>query len=296
MKEHLTEEIEARCAALRTRIGSAVEFVEQSYMPFQWPSRTVLPPPGCQPAIVVRLDRDDVVPAIKDRSSYPEVERIFTRQLPKMRELCTDLSGFLAVPGISNQKRNETDPFWENPFFGPMDARVLSAVTRYFRPRRILEIGSGNSTKFFRKAIDDGGLSTRLTSIDPQPRTSVESIVDEMLRQSILDCPLERFSELESGDIVFLDGSHLTFHGCDTVHFFLRILPLLRPGVLVHLHDIYLPEEYPQSIDELYYSEQYMLAALLMNSEAWRALLPVHFLHRQGVLEWDGVSFWMTRN
>ena len=254
-----------------------------------------MPPPGSQPAVVVRLDRDDIVAIDKNRTPYHEVEQLFLRNKGEMDELCNNLK-LIPASGISNHRINDTDPYWDNPYFGPMDARLLMAVTRHFRPKRILEIGSGNSTKFFRRAIDDGRLTTRLTSIDPQPRVDVDRLVDEVLRQNVLDCTLDRFIALDAGDILFLDGSHLTFHGCDTVHFFLRILPVLKPGVLVHLHDIYLPEEYPSRIDELYYSEQYMLAVHLLNNAGWRTLLPAHFLFLQGLLDNDGVSFWMIRN
>lgn len=168
-------------------------------------------------------------------------------------------------------------------------------MVRAYKPARIVEIGSGNSTKFFRKAISDANINSSLISIDPYPRATIESVVDQVIRKNFLDVPLEFFDMLTTGDILFLDGSHLVFHGSDVTHFFLRILPRLSPGVFVHLHDIWLPEEYPVSFDLRWYSEQYLLAAFLLGNEAWQTLVPVHFLYLKGLLPKSGGSFWMRK-
>jgi hypothetical protein len=100
---------------------------------------------------------------------------------------------------------------------------------------------------------------------------------------------------LKAGDILFHDGSHLTFNGADTVRLFLEILPALQAGVLVHIHDINLPFEYTSDFLRRGYSEQYMLATALLFGTAWQVRLPVAWLHTRGRLAHGGVSFWMER-
>jgi hypothetical protein len=161
---------------------------------------------------------------------------------------------------------------------------------------RIVEIGSGNSTKFFRKAITDGALRTRLISIDPEPQADISHVADEIIRTPVQDVSLDLFRSMSAGDILFYDGSHLCFHGSDVPHFFLRILPVVAPGVLVHVHDISLPDEYPEHFDSRYYNEQYVLAGFLLYNSEWIPALPVHYLYTQGLLPSDGGSFWMERS
>jgi hypothetical protein len=106
---------------------------------------------------------------------------------------------------------------------------------------------------------------------------------------------------MSAGDILFLDGSHLAFNGTDTTRFFLEILPVLASGVLVHVHDIFLPYEYSELFSARLYNEQYLLACTLLDTAKWCPLLPVHYLERQGHLA-DlaqpgavNTSFWMMR-
>jgi hypothetical protein len=281
-------------AELLQKVGQARTLLRSGYLRITFPSRTVLPPPGNQPAIVVRLDYDNVVPFIKSREPYAIFGAEFREHLSEMAEWCRQLAPHLEIPGISAEKQDDVSPYWYNPYFGPGDAKALYAIVQLLRPARIMEIGSGNSTKFFRRAITDGSLTaTRLVSIDPYPRAEIDRLADQIIRTSLVECDLGVFSGLAANDIVFLDGSHLSFHGTDVPFFLLRVLPRLPKGVWVHLHDIYLPEEYPERIDELFYSEQYLLGAFLLGNKDWEVVLPVHFLHHQGLLREDGVSFWM---
>lgn len=134
-----------------------------------------------------------------------------------------------------------------------------------------------------------------LTSIDPSPRAEIDRIVDRAIQQRLQDVPFDLFAELTINDILFFDGSRLAFHGTDVTYFFLELLPRIAPGVLVHIHDIFLPDEYPAHFDRLYYNEQYMLAAFLLYNDLWEPLVPLHFLHQKGILPGNGCSFWMRR-
>lgn len=144
---------------------------------------------------------------------------------------------------------------------------------------RYFEIGSGNSTKFARKAITDQHLQTRITSIDPFPRDIIDTISDFNVRKPLEELNLECFKELKANDILFIDNSHRLFTNSDVCVVFLEILPLLSPGVYVQFHDIFLPFDYPPQWSSRYYSEQYMLAAyLLAKGTLLEIVLPNFFI------------------
>lgn len=192
----------------------------------------------------------------------------------------------------------EDDPqavYWKNGYFSRADARALYAIAAVHDPRRWVEVGVGYSTRFLRKAIEEHGLQTRITSIDPSPRAEIEGKTDEHIEQNLLDVQLDTFAALKAGDVFFLDGSHVMLQGTDVTHALLNVFPVLKPGVLVHVHDIYLPFEYPAAIRVKQFNEQHALAAMLQFSDQWDVLLPVHFMRRTGMIEYGGGSFWMRK-
>lgn len=203
-----------------------------------------------------------------------------------------------------------TKPAWINGWLPGLDAVALYGLLCLHNPRRYFEIGSGNSTKFARQAIQDYRLRTEITSFDPFPRAEIDAICDRSFRQPLEEIDLQVFDELEAGDIVFVDHSHRVFMNSDATVVFLDVLPRLKPGVLVEFHDILLPFDYPPAWKNWYYSEQYMLAAyLLAEGRKFDILLPNFFIssdpelrsilaplwadpRMQGV-ETHGVSFWI---
>jgi predicted O-methyltransferase YrrM len=184
------------------------------------------------------------------------------------------------------------EPSLENGWFEGGDARAAYGIVAALRPKRIVEIGSGNSTKFMRRAIRDFSLGTTILSIDPAPRAEIDVLCDTVVRKSVVDVDLDVFRELEPGDILFHDGSHITFNGSDTVKLFLEIFPVLRPGVVVHIHDINLPFEYSREQSDRAYSEQYVLAAVLLESSRLEVVLPVSYLGQLKQFD-GGQSFWV---
>jgi hypothetical protein len=167
------------------------------------------------------------------------------------------------------------------------------------RPRLIAEIGSGNSTKFFRHSIRYNGLSTRLVCVDPAPRAEISAIADEIHYETVQRTNPDVFSAMGPGDILFFDGSHLVVQGSDTQYVFLEILPRLPKGVLVHVHDVNLPYEYRSFYDSRLYGEQYLLAALLVFAPDWKPVLPVYWLEKTGrlaAIEHPAASFWITND
>ena len=170
---------------------------------------------------------------------------------------------------------------WEGFAYAPFDMVALYAMIRKFKPRRFMEIGSGVTTKIAKRAIDDEGLVTKLTSIDPQPRAEIDEICDEVIRCGLESCDPAIVDTLEAGDILFFDGSHRTFMNSDVTVFFIDILPRLKPGVIVHIHDITLPWDYDLYFKNWYWNEAYVLAVYLMGRQARiTPLLPTAFICR----------------
>lgn len=246
------------------------------------------------------------------RPAHPELAAIIgagrERYLDLLDEFAPLQLDFDDVPRTGSY--DTTTPFWLNAWFSPLDAIALTGLLRKHAPTRFVEIGSGMSTKYARRAIDRYGLPTQLTSIDPQPRNRVDALCDEVIRQPLERCDLALFGQLAAGDVVFLDSSHRSFQGSDVTVFFLEILPRLAPGVIVHIHDVYLPEDYIAGHARRLWNEQYLLGtALLFGAERFEILFPSWFVrrdpdliaHADGLfrkgpmseLDLYGASFWM---
>jgi Methyltransferase domain len=152
-------------------------------------------------------------------------------------------------------------PRWNQDWFPRLDAAAAYAMVRTLKPRRIVEVGSGHSTRFLARAVADGGLDTRITAIDPQPRASIEELPVEWLCM-----PVQRvaaFPALGEGDILFIDSSHQLKPGSDVDFLLNAVLPLLTGGVRVHFHDIFLPDDYPEHWAWRRYNEQPAVASLI---------------------------------
>jgi Methyltransferase domain len=185
---------------------------------------------------------------------------------------------FLRIPMLGCRQR-PIQPTWINGFLPSLDAVALYSFMSSLNPRRYYEIGSGNSTKFARQAIQDHSLRTRITSIDPHPRVGIDAICDHLVREPVEDVDLGRFDELEEGDILFVDSSHRAFTNSDVTVIFLDILPKLKPGVLVEFHDIHIPLDYHARYGERYFNEQYLLAVyLLAETNKFLTILPNTFV------------------
>lgn len=181
----------------------------------------------------------------------------------------------------SETETDENLPAWNNGFLPGLDIMALYSMMALYKPQRYIEIGSGNSTKVARKSILDNGLETQIISIDPYPRANIDHLADEVVRKPAEDLSDYKFitDELGENDILFIDNSHRCLPNSDVTTCFLDILPYLKSGVIVHVHDIYLPYDYPQFMCDRFYSEQYVLAAfLLANPKKYRVLFPAFFV------------------
>ncbi|MBA2406574.1 MAG: class I SAM-dependent methyltransferase [Chitinophagales bacterium] len=172
---------------------------------------------------------------------------------------------------------------------------MLYTMVSELIPGHYIEIGSGTSTKVVYKAKVENNLSTKITAIDPSPRRDIEKIVDVFVKTNIQNVSLEDFKNLEENDIVFFDGTHLLFPGSDVLWFFLEILPILKKGVVVHIHDIYLPYDYPEVMIRRYYNEQYILAScLLSNPQKYEVICPNYFIYTEKALHNILQIYWQS--
>jgi predicted O-methyltransferase YrrM len=196
---------------------------------------------------------------------------------------------------------------WSNAFLPPFDAASLYGLVFSRKPRLYLEIGSGNSTIFARRAISDSAATTRIVSIDPEPREEIDVLCDDVIREPLQDVEISTFLDVASGDVLFFDGTHQSFPNSDVTVFFTEILPSLPAGVVVGIHDIYLPDDYPGWAAATLPNEQYLLASwLLGRGNVDGVLLPCAFVHRHtelgrllaplwariGQRAQDGGAFW----
>ena len=203
-----------------------------------------------------------------------------------------------------------------NVFFESVDAEIYWGLVRTRRPRRIVEIGSGSSTYLaaqaaLRNAAE--GYPCELVAVEPYPNPVLSRGFPGLTRlvtAELQSVPLEEFTALGDGDVLFIDSSHVLRIGSDVQYEFLEILPRLRPGVLVHVHDVFLPDEYPRGwvMDEhRFWNEQYLLQAFLAFNQAFEVVWAGSYLngrhpdrlaaaipsYRDG--ETTPGSFWMRR-
>ncbi len=246
--------------------------------------------------------------------SHPELTRIIEAGRGRYRSVLDGLGEIQAdletIPlgGL----HTGVQPFWLNGWFASLDAMALMGLLRAHDPATFLEIGSGFSTMFAREAQRRYRLRTRLVSIDPQPRAEIDALCDEVVRRPLEDCDLAVFERLEAGDVLFLDSSHRCFQGSDVTVFFLEILPRLKRGVIVHVHDIYLPDDYVSGHVRRLWNEQYLLGVLLLFGQAFEVLFPSWFVTQDQALSQlaaervcrgalkdlhlFGASFWMRKS
>lgn len=168
-----------------------------------------------------------------------------------------------------------------NGYFGTPDSDVLYLMMRSLAPARVIEVGCGHSTRATRQAIMDGNLDTHLTAIDPFPRKDIDGLVDQFVQSTLEEADPALFATLTAGDILFIDSSHQVRMSNDVAHLFCRILPELPSGVVIHVHDIFLPYEYPKRFfyDCPGWGEQYVLHALLQGG-GYEVLWPGYYLQR----------------
>lgn len=186
------------------------------------------------------------------------------------------------LAALKDPARNQTGYVTNNGYYDSPDADALYLMIRRFQPKRVIEVGCGNSTRVTRQAIIDGALDTTITAIDPYPRADIAHVVDQFEQKRLEEVDPAIFDQLEAGDVLFIDSSHVVRISNDVAHLFCRIIPALKPGVVIHVHDVFLPYEYPKRFfyDCPGWGEQYMLHALLQ-SGFYSMLWPGYYLQQE---------------
>lgn len=192
---------------------------------------------------------------------YPALEPPFRAAEPGFRRMMAILESYapdlLRILGGSGPARFDQD------WFPALDAAAAYAIVRSERPRRIVEIGSGHSTRFLARAVRDGGLATAITAIDPAPRASLAGLGVRHEARTLAEADPALLAGLAASDILFIDSSHVAMPGTDVDRLVGTVLPDLPPGTLVHVHDICLPDAYPAEWAWRGYNEATVVAALL---------------------------------
>ena len=195
-----------------------------------------------------------------------------------LRETCLPYkTAYAKLPRVATGASQEF--YLDNGNFRGVDAELLYSVVRKYQPRHIIEVGSGYSTRLMALAIREGNQSTALTSIDPEPRVDVDACVNKQVQSAVehLD-PNTLLQNLDEGDILFIDSSHQVVTGGDVPYLFLEVLPRLKKGVLIHIHDVFLPFDYPVECFPWSWAEQYLVHAFLSFNSAFEILWPGRYM------------------
>jgi len=193
-----------------------------------------------------------------------------------MKSMLPLVQPMLTIP--PHEVANKAEPNWINLALPALDAIALYGMIAVRRPARFIQIGSGFSTKFARRAIVDHSLNTRIISIDPQPRAEIDKLCDEVVRLPLEEADLAIFESLSANDLVFFDGSHRSFQNSDVTVFFTEVLPRLPSGLMFGIHDVYLPDDYPAGWADWFFNEQYLLSCWLLAGERLQVDFPAHFI------------------
>jgi predicted O-methyltransferase YrrM len=193
-----------------------------------------------------------------------------------------------------NFPRNKTSIKYQyyinNGAFTSVDGEILYCMIRYFKPKKIFEIGAGNSTYLSAQAIlknkeEDNDYECELVAIDPYPNNTLKAGfpgLSKLIPKKVQDIPLSEFKKLSENDILFIDSSHVLKIGSDVQYLYLEVLPRLNKGVIVHAHDIFLPAEYPKEWvlkNYIFWNEQYLLQAFLAFNNSFEVLWAGSYMH-----------------
>jgi predicted O-methyltransferase YrrM len=223
-------------------------------------------------------DHDEIErrhPALARAENLPGIELRETEQL--------DLLGTIA--GLARRIEFPAEPadghryHFENAFYSYGDALLLSGMLQHLRPRRVIEVGSGFSSALMLDLRERSDAKPELTFIEPFP-TRLQALLKPGDRATVIESPVQAvplalFESLEANDVLFIDSSHVSKIGSDVNHLFFEVLPRLRAGVFVHVHDIFWPFEYPKAWYDLgwAWNEAYLLRAMLAGGRRFRIRL-----------------------
>jgi len=228
---------------------------------------------------------------------HPELKKIITRNKQVYSEIIAEMVAhidqFRSWQSASSEQ-DTTQPQWENGYFSALDMMMLYSIVVKLKPNKIIEVGSGNSTKVIKAAVMDHDISTNITSIDPHPRATIDNVSDRIIRKGLEECDIDEICDtLSEGDILFIDNSHRVLPNSDAMVVFTEILHRLKAGVIIHIHDIYIPYDYPQFMCDRYYSEQYsLMISILSNPDRYKTIMPVYYVSQEDTYQQQLSSLW----
>lgn len=225
----------------------------------------------------------DSLPRPGESPAYAAAERAlarhrddFTAVLDRIDALTAALRGIADGAPPAHGRWNGKPPRFDQAWFPTLDACVAYTLIRELAPRHIVEIGSGHSTRFLARALADGGIDGRIVAIDPAPRADIAALPAVALeRRAVQQADPAVFAALAAGDVLFIDSSHILMPGSDVDLLFNRVLAELPAGVVVHIHDILLPDDYPVTWAWRNYNEQLAVAPMLTGG--YTPLFASHF-------------------
>ena len=184
---------------------------------------------------------------------------------------------------IPRKWRPTASPYYDNQSFAPADAAIYHSLIRHFRPRRVIEIGAGESTRFAAHALALNaaeGNPAELVAIEPFEAPYLEELGVTVIRERVEDVGTEFFAGLQANDFVFIDSSHVARPGGDVAFLLLEVVPALARGVVLHIHDVFTPRDYPAEWGRRrwFWTEQYVVEALLTYNANLEVLLSVSFM------------------
>lgn len=230
---------------------------------------------------IVDLERTKSIWAKK--SELPGLELDMEQQVNSLKSIC--------IPYQSEYKGNEAYRYAVDNAFGPgygyIEAQALHAVIRHYKPKRIIEVGSGVSTWCMLTALkinkEETGNDSSITCIEPYPSKKLKALkeIELMEKQVQAVCYEDSFAELGENDLLFIDSSHTVKPGSDVNYLILEILPKLNAGVIVHFHDIFLPYDYQRSVIQTFFHwmETSLLRAFLIHNDRARIVFCQSYLH-----------------
>ncbi len=246
----------------------------------------------------------------KHDGHFPDIDMRYEEQVALYKELAR----YYMFWPYQDAPRDTLRYYSDNVYFGHADGYWLYAFLRHFKPKRVVEVGSGFSSCLMLDAKDHYLKDVQLTFIEPNPERLLSVIKPQerrnirLLQDLVQNVDTACFQELEAGDILFVDNSHVGKLGSDVLYLFHTILPQLKSGVIIHLHDIFFPFEYPREWIEnghLAWNECYFLRSFLQYNTSFEVLLFGHWfgLKHVDLLEQHtpicakniGGSFWMRK-
>lgn len=212
---------------------------------------------------------------VAEPAGYPALEPIFADAEPVFAAFLGDIDEFAAALETIGPD-DPPQPRWNQGWFPRLDAAAAYAMVRTRQPARIVEVGSGHSTRFMVRAAADGALGTGIVAIDPAPRAAIADLGVRHVAATLHEADPAIIAALGPGDILFIDSSHILMPGTDVDYLLNAVWPSLPPGVLVHIHDMLLPDGYPAAWTWRGYNEQSAVAPLLTAGAA-KPLFAAHY-------------------